>query len=257
VTLGARAPGARGVAAVDVAFTVEELERVPLDGRAAVVIDVVRASTTIVTALAHGAAAVVPVATPDEAVARASAWPGRVLLGGERDGLPPPGFECGNSPAEYASPRVRGRTIVFTTTNGTRALLAVTRARAVAVGGFVNAGAIVDWLARGGGDVVLACSGETGRFCLEDATCAGLIVERLQERHPGAALSDAARAAAILYRRYAGDLDGLMTDAAWARALASRGRGADLPLCATIDAYGVVPVLANGALVAALAAGAD
>ena len=87
---------------IDVAFTPEELTRIPLAGASAVVIDVVRASTTIVTALAHGARAVLPVATPDEAIARARAWTdGGALLGGERGGSPPPGFECGNSPAEY------------------------------------------------------------------------------------------------------------------------------------------------------------
>jgi 2-phosphosulfolactate phosphatase len=254
VTAGSRGPAIRGVSAVEVAFTVEELAHVPLEDRTAVVIDVVRASTTIVTALAHGAAAIVPVATPDEAVAQAVAWPGGALLGGERGGSPPPGFEWGNSPAEYVSPGLRGRTVVFTTTNGTRALLAVMRARAVAVGGFVNAEAIVTWVGRRGGDVVLACSGESGRFCLEDAVGAGLLVDRIRTRHPDAALSDSARAAGLLYGHYAGKLAELMADAAWARMLVSRGRGTDLPLCVAVDAYAVVPVLRNGTLVAA---GAD
>jgi 2-phosphosulfolactate phosphatase len=255
VTPGAPDAAAPRVAAVDVAFTVEELDRVPLEGRVVVVIDVVRASTTIVTALAHGAAAVVPVLTPEEARARAAARADGAILGGERGGTPPPGFDWGNSPAEYATPRVSGRTIVFTTTNGTRALAAAARAAAVAVGGFVNAGAIVGWIERRGGEVVLACSGETGRFCLEDATCAGLLAARLAARHREAVLSDSARAAVLLSQRYAGDLDGLMADAAWARVLVSRGRGADLPLCAALDTHGVVPVLSDGALVLAEAAG--
>jgi 2-phosphosulfolactate phosphatase len=247
----------RRVTAVDVAFTAEELERVPLEGRVVVVIDVVRASTTIVTALAHGAAAVVPVRTPDEARARARAAADGAILGGERGGAAPSGFECGNSPREYATPRVVGRTIVFTTTNGTRALLAAAGAAAVAVGGFVNARAVVDWIDRRGGEVVLGCSGETGRFCLEDAACAGLLVERLAERHPAVELSDSARAAALVARRYGGDLEALMADAAWARVLVSRGRGADLGLCAALDAYRLVPVLADGSLVPAAGAAPD
>src|SRR5262249_23039078 len=86
---------------IDVALTLEELSRTPLAGVAAVMIDALRASTTIVTALANGARAFVPVATPEEAEARARDWPkGDALLGGERSGAPPPGFECGNSPAE-------------------------------------------------------------------------------------------------------------------------------------------------------------
>ena len=237
---------------IDVALTLEEVAAVALGGTSAVVIDAVRASTTIVAALAAGAPAVVPVGTPEEARARASAWPGEAaLLGGERDGSPPPGFECGNSPAEYTAERVRRRPVVFTTTNGTRGLLALTGAKAVAVGGFVNAEAVVRWAARQAGDTLFVCAGEKGRFCLEDATCAGLLVSRLRARRPAAPLSDAARAAVALWARYAGDLPGMLADATWARALVDQGRGGDLPLCVAIDAYHVVPVLQDGRLIAA------
>ncbi len=236
---------------IDVAFTLEEVTHRPLAGVSVVVIDVVRASTTIVTALANGARAVVPVATPEEAAARARAWPdGAALLGGERGGAPPPGFQCGNSPAEYTRARVAGRTLLFTTTNGTRALLAVEGATRVAVGAFVNASAIVGWLARQASDVVLVCAGETGRFCLEDATCAGLLAGGLRAAHPGATVSDAARAAGILSRHYTADLPGMLGEAAWAQMLVAQGRGEDLALCATLDAYRVVPVVRDGVIVA-------
>lgn len=237
---------------IDVALTLEELERIPRAGATAVVIDVVRASTTIVTALANGAAGVAPAATPDEARAQARLWPGgAALLGGERGGAPPPGFECGNSPAEYTRERVRGRTVVFTTTNGTRALLAVQGASRVAVGGFVNAGAVVGWLSRQPGRTLLVCAGEMGRFCLEDATCAGLLVRRLVARRPEAKLSDGARAAVTLYGHYGGDLDRMLVDAVWAQALREQGRGEDLPLCVRLDAYDVVPVVRGNVLVPA------
>jgi len=237
---------------IDVAFTLEEVERVPLAGASAVVIDVVRASTTIVTALARGARAVLPVATPDEARARARGWAdGEALLGGERGGAPPPGFECGNSPAEYSAARVRGRTVIFTTTNGTRALLAAAGARQVAVGGFVNAAAVVRWLARQPGPWLLVCAGELGRFCLEDATCAGLLVARLRAARPGAPASDAARAAELLWGQYRDDLGRMLAEAVWAQALVAMGRGGDLGLCAALDVYDVVPVARDGRLVAA------
>lgn len=238
-------------AGIDVAFTPEELDGVSLAGVSAVMIDVVRASTTIVTALANGARAVAPVGSPEEAVARALGWPGGgAVLGGERGGAPPPGFDCGNSPAEYTAERVRGRTVVFTTTNGTRALLALAGAKRVAVAGFVNAGAVVRWLLGEPGDALVVCAGELGRFCLEDAACAGLLVERLRARRPGAPLSDAARAAALIYAHYRGDLGGMLADAAWARMLAAQGRGADLPLCAAVDVFDVVPVARDGLLAA-------
>jgi 2-phosphosulfolactate phosphatase len=238
---------------IDVAFTLEELGATSLDGVTAVVIDVVRASTTIAAALAHGATGIVPVASPEEAEARArrSAADG-VLLGGERGGLPPPGFDLGNSPAEYTADRVAGRTVIFTTTNGTRALLAVAGAGRVAVGGFVNAGAVVRWIGEGVGDTMFVCAGELGRFCLEDATCAGFFVHRLTAARPREHLTDAARAAATLYLRYERDLGEMLGHATWAQALIVRGRGADLPLCVATDAYDVVPVARDGILAAAV-----
>jgi len=183
-------------------------------------------------------------------VARARAWPaGAAVLGGERGGAPPPGFDCGNSPAEYTAERVGGRTVVFTTTNGTRALLAVAAARSVAVGGFVNAGAVVRWLVRQRGEPLFVCSGESGRFCLEDATCAGRLVEAFRAERPDAHVSDSARAAGILYRHYAKDLGWMLDEATWARMLVSQGRGADLPLCAAVDVFDVVPIVRDGLLV--------
>jgi len=241
---------------IDVAFTPEEARALPLARTSAVVIDAVRASTTIVAALASGARAVLPVATVEEARRRAASWrDARVLLGGERDGEPPAGFECGNSPAEYTADRVRGRTVVFTTTNGTRALVAVRAASAVAVGGFVNANAVAAWLTSRPGDWVLVCAGEKGRFCLEDAACAGLLVGRLQALTTGRSLSDAARAALTVWEHYRDDPRRLLAEATWARTLAERGRGPDLALCLTLDAFDVVPVTLDGALVAGAAAG--
>jgi len=232
---------------IDVAFTLEEVARQRLTGLSVVVIDVVRASTTIVTALAHGARGVLPVATPEDALARARAWPaGEAVVGGERGGSPPPGFDCGNSPAEYTPGRV---TVVFTTTNGTRALLAVEGARRVAVGGFVNARAVVAWLVRQGSDVLLVCAGESGRFCLEDAACAGVLADGFRAARPEAFVSDSARAAGLLHAHYAGDLGAMLHDAVWAQMLVAQGRGADLPLCAALDAFDVVPVARDGVLV--------
>jgi 2-phosphosulfolactate phosphatase len=235
---------------IDVALTLEEVRGIPPAGVTAIVLDVVRASTTIVAALAGGARAVIPVATPEEAWAYGRAEDGSaVLVGGERGGTPPPGFDHGNSPAEYTADRVCGRTVVFTTTNGTRALLAVDGARRIAVGGFVNATAVVRWAAAEPGDVLLVCAGERGRFCLEDAVCAGLLAARLGATN--GPLTDAARAARVLWERYATDLDAMLADATWAQALVAQGRGGDLPLCVAVDVHDVVPVVRAGALVAA------
>lgn len=165
-----------------------------------VVIDVLRATSTIVTALANGAKAVVPMLTPDEA--RSLAQPDD-LLAGERGSLPLPGFALGNSPLEFTAERVAGKRIILTTTNGTRALLAAKGARRVLLASLLNMGAVADELkkdlARSAafkgeafpvqgdnparedipGKVTFLCSGTRGRFSLEDTLCAGGIISRL------------------------------------------------------------------------------
>jgi 2-phosphosulfolactate phosphatase len=147
---------------------------------AAVCIDVLRATTTLTVALEAGAARVLPAATPEEAFALRARHPGAWVCG-ERGGRIVPGFDRGNSPAEYRGPDVAGRTLVFATTNGSLALLRARRARRRLLAAFVNASAAADALA-GAGEVVLVCAGREGRFAAEDAACAGWLCERLARR---------------------------------------------------------------------------
>lgn len=213
-----------------------------LRGKTAIVIDVLRASTTIVTALANGCAAIIPVTDGPQARKRAAALGAGALVAGERRGEMIPGFSLGNSPLEFTAERVRGRTVVFTTSNGTRALLAARSADAIAVGGLVNLSATVAWALAGGRDVTIVCSGERGSLSLEDHVCAGLMVDRLSAVEPSARLTDAARAAVSASRRYGKDVARIAKDSAWARRLASRGAGPDIDACLTLDAFTLVPV---------------
>ncbi|MGH7393218.1 MAG: 2-phosphosulfolactate phosphatase, partial [Candidatus Rokuibacteriota bacterium] len=211
---------------VDVAPTAEALAGRSVEGIVVLVIDVLRASTTIVTALANGCAAVVPVADPDEARRRAGALPpGTVLTAGERRGEPIQGFDLGNSPIDCTAERVRGRVIVFTTSNGTRALLAARAAAAVGVAALVNASAAAAWALGGGRDVTLLCAGERGAVSLEDHVCAGLLAERLHRDAPSATLTPAAAEAVRAARGYGKAVARLAQDSAWARHLARTGRG--------------------------------
>lgn len=143
----------------------------------ALVIDVLRATTTLTFALANGAAGVIPVATAEQGLAAAARTPGAVL-GGERDGKVIPGYHRGNSPFEYTADRVSGRTLVFASTNGSRALLAAGGRRRV-LAAFVNLSAALERV-RGAHDVLIVCSGKLGRFALEDAACAGTLALRLR-----------------------------------------------------------------------------
>ncbi len=171
-----------------------------------VVIDVLRASTTINQALAEGATAVIPCLEVEEARRIAANLPtGLAVLGGEREGLRIPNFDLGNSPSEYRPETVAGKTVVFTTTNGTRAMMACRAARRVLVGAFVNWSAVCKILPEGG-PIHLLCSGTRGRITREDALFAGAVVERLLalEVVDELALNDQASLARAAWRDAAG-----------------------------------------------------
>ncbi|MGH7355175.1 MAG: 2-phosphosulfolactate phosphatase [Candidatus Rokuibacteriota bacterium] len=225
---------------VDVAPTPDAVAPATLPGAVVLVVDVLRASTSIITALANGCAAVVPVAEPEEARRRAAAIPG-ALVAGERRGEPLDGFDLGNSPLEFAPERVAGRTIVMTTSNGTRALCAVRGAADVGIGALVNLEAAAAWAAGRGRDVLVVCAGERGVRSLEDWVCAGLLAERIALR-TGAVLADGAAAASAAGRAYAGDVSRLARDSRWARHLTASGRGRDVAACLALDTTTLVPL---------------
>lgn len=230
---------------VDVVLTADTVDPTRLPGASALVIDVLRASTSIVVALGNGATAVVPVETVDEARARKALHPG-TLLAGERGGDPPEGFDLGNSPREFTPERVRGRTIVLTTSNGTRALLAARPAAAVAVAAFVNAAAATAWTRERTGDVVLICSGSLGQRSLEDQACAGWITGLLATAEPSVVLTPTARDAREVGLTYGKNLEKLARDSRHARQLAVKGHGADVTVCLTLDTSTVVPTRLPG-----------
>jgi 2-phosphosulfolactate phosphatase len=165
-----------------------------LAGGAVVVIDVLRAATTITHALAAGAVEVIPCLEVDEARQIAGQIGKGVITGGERGGLPIPGFDLGNSPSGFTPERVGGRTVVFTTTNGTRTMMRCRQAKRVLVGAFVNAAAIVRALA-GEERIHLVCSGSGGQISRDDILYAGLLVERLVAEGAGYRLNPQAVAA--------------------------------------------------------------
>jgi 2-phosphosulfolactate phosphatase len=228
---------------IDVVPTVEAVAPSALAGVVVLMVDVLRASTTMITALANGCVGIVPVADPDDARRRVAALgSGAAVLAGERRGERIPGFALGNSPLEATAERVRGRTLVFTTSNGTRALLAARGAAAVGVAAFINLSPAAAWARAGRQDVTVLCAGQRGQVSLEDHICAGLLVARLAGQEPGARLSPGARAARGAGAAYAKDIGRLAQDAPWARHLTRRGRGGDVTACLTLDTTTLVPV---------------
>ncbi len=228
---------------------VADVAPVDVAGRVVAVVDVLRASTTIAAALAHGARAVIPCANTEEASLRARTLSrSDILLAGEQRMRPITGFDLGNSPAEYTPDRIGGKTIVLTTTNGTPALLRVHGAGAadVVIAAYANFSAILVLLRaalRGGTDVALLCAGHDGRIALEDAACAGRFLRELAEGVPDVEHNDAALACLAVERRY--DPDGPAATIAASehgRALAEAGFAGDLTVCGTLDVFPVVPV---------------
>lgn len=219
-------------------------------GRAVAVIDVIRATTTITMALHNGCAGVIPVRTLNEARVMARRLGGSALLAGERDADKAAGFDLGNSPAEYGRARVRGKTIILTTTNGTRAFQAALGAQAIIAGSFLNAAAAARWLTGTGLDILIVCAGRHGRFCLEDAVGGGLLIDRLLVADRALECSDAAKAAHRLFMTYRGDLIGMLRDCEWGSKIIQKGFEADLEICAQVDLTDIVPVMQKNRLVA-------
>lgn len=207
----------------------------PRPEETAVVIDVLRATTTLTVALGHGAAGVEAAATPEAAFERRRAMP-RALLCGEREGRRIEGFDLGNSPFEYPVTAVAGRTLIFASTNGSQAMLAARRARRRVLAAFVNLESVVERIA-GDRRVVIVCAGKLGGFAIEDAACAGLLCERLERR--GARLEGSSAALArCLAPHDASDTRALVQGAAHGRYLRWLGPdfARDVEFCADLDA---------------------
>ncbi len=212
-------------------------------GKVVVVIDVLRACSTITTALANGARSVLPIADVGEAGRLVTHMdPATYVLGGERDALPIPDFPLGNSPREFTPEVVQGRTVILHTTNGAPLFPAAASAELVVAGCLLNVAAVTQLLQDAGRDAVLICAGWKGRVSLEDTLCAGLLLHRVC----GGALpddaSDAARVATALYDAEKGDLEGALRRSEHGRRLIALGHDADVSYCAQIDLYaGLLP----------------
>lgn len=223
--------------------------RQQLAGKTVVVIDVLRASTTIVHAFAAGALEIVPCLEVDEAreIARNSELP--TILGGEREGLKIDGFDFGNSPQEYVPENVAGKRIVFTTTNGTRALLQCRLAKRVVIGAFVNCSTVCSSVGEEPA-IDLLCAGTKKEISCEDVLLAGAIVEQLQQtRGPHIVLNDQALLAVGAWRSIQ---DNRMEPEGLAKALAKSqggrnlvaiGQQRDIEIAARTDQFEMVPEL--------------
>jgi 2-phosphosulfolactate phosphatase len=217
-------------------------------GHTAVVIDVLRATTTIVHALAAGAKQVIPCLTVEDARAAAARLAHeKVLLGGERQGVRIEGFDFGNSPGEYTPASVGGRTIVFTTTNGTRAMMRCRQASQVLLAAFANRSAVLAALATKP-TVHIACAGTDGSITREDVLVAGSLIAGLTSRSAAWELNDEAAIARDAWLAVGADADPsallrAMEASQGGRNLLHEGFPQDIATAAQLDRFDVLPRL--------------
>lgn len=237
---------------VEVYLTANSATEDDLKGKSVIVVDVFRACSTIVTALNHGARAVIPVADMAEA--------GRIgahmdtatsLLGGERGGMKIEGYALGNSPQEYTPEAVRGKTVVLNTTNGTRAVTQARGAAEIAIGCFLNVSKAIEFAWKAEHDVAVLCAGSDGRVALEDLLCAGLILNQLLAGSNSHSLSDAAHIALSLFAYDKDNLTNALTQSNHAQRLIELGFEEDIEYCARIDALPLLPVYRDSRLMLA------
>ena len=233
---------------INVYFTSAEVESATLGEATAVVIDVVRVTTTIVEALANGAVGVYPTPSAEDAVKLAASL-GRedTLLCGERRGVKVDGFDLGNSPAEFTAEVVGGKKLVMSTMNGMRAIVSASEAERALVCAFTNLGAVAAAVTA---DEVLAvlCTGEQDQFSIEDALCAGHLIRRVMEGRTGTVkLNDAARAARALGEQLNPERD-FLESISGGRALTDIGLADDLAICGEVDRHYIVPLMHDQAI---------
>jgi 2-phosphosulfolactate phosphatase len=242
---------------VSVIFSPQEVDRLPehdLTQVTCVVFDVLRATSTMLAAFDAGATAIKPVAEISEALAEKAANP-EVLLAGERNGIRIGGkltggleFDFGNSPREMVAGKVRGRTLVSTTTNGTRAIWACAKAGRVSIASFANLTATANWIETLSLErLILVCSGTGEESCLEDTSGAGALVYKLINCSKSVYLSDSAMMALHVYRQVADALCEKVGEAANAkRLLGMPSLADDVEWCLKADRFSIVPMLDSG-----------
>ncbi|MDR1866340.1 MAG: 2-phosphosulfolactate phosphatase [Bacteroidales bacterium] len=230
---------------ITVCFTPVQFPSYSHDDANAVAIDILRATSSICTAFMNGAERVIPVSTVEELKSHA----GRHLIAAERDGIKLDFADIGNSPKYFTRALVAGKTIAYSTTNGTHTINLAAQCRNAAAGSFLNLSALCRWLEEGNRDAFLLCAGWKGRFNLEDAVFAGAVAQKLTDGGQFTTECDSALAAMDLWSLAKNDLPGYIRKAAQNERLRKINAADTIPYCHTIDLTDIVPVYRDGALI--------
>ena len=228
---------------IDVCLSPDLMHLYNVQDKTVVVVDILRATSCMTTAFAHGITSITPHAKLDDCLAmKADGY----YTAGERDGKKVDGFDLGNSPFEYMNPELKGKKIAFTTTNGTQAIAKSAGAREIVIGSFLNLSAVVKHIIKSENNVLVVCAGWKGKVNLEDTLFAGALVEKLKNHiEPDC---DAPLAAQYLYNEAKSDMVKFLSTSSHVKRLARLNIHKDIEFCLTPDQYPVVPVLKNGVL---------
>lgn len=230
---------------IDVCLSPEMMHLYQIPDHSVVVVDILRATSCMVTAFAHGVRSIAPLSQLEDCLAMKSLG---YLTAGERDGKKVEGCDLGNSPFEYQDASLNGKKIAFTTTNGTQAIVKSLGAREILIGSFLNLSAVARHLHQSPYDVLIVCAGWKGKVNLEDTLFAGALVERLKDDADPAC--DSPVAAQHLYNSARTDLLAFLDNARHVNRLRKLNAVEDIRFCLSTDRYNVLPYVKDNVLVA-------
>ena len=233
---------------IDVCLSPELISLYDIKGRIIVVIDILRATSCMTTAFAHGVKSILPVASLEECRKLKNEG---FTCAAERDGKKEDGFDLGNSPFSYMNGAVTGKSIALTTTNGTNAIRAAKDAKMVVIGSFLNLSFLCEWLRQQEEDVICLCAGWKNVFNLEDTLFAGAVVEKLIREFSFSSNCDSAIASRHLYNLAKKDLYRFLENSSHRKRLEKLQIEEDISYCLTPDQTPVLPVLQGNYIVKA------
>lgn len=234
---------------VNVLFSPVNADELYFTNKTTVVIDVLRATSVITQAIRNGAKEVIPVATVEFAVkVSGGMFGGQTLLGGERNTKKIEGFALGNSPFEYVKKIVDRKSIVFYTTNGTKAIVKAKFSENLIICSFLNITAVAKYIVELGNDVEILCAGRNNLFSLEDSVCAGRLAKEISKYHNDISLNDSTLAAMSLDDKFGLDIIEMMNKCEHGKILAENGFEKDIEFCGQLNITEIIPVFKNGTI---------
>ena len=234
---------------IDVHYSSQHLDDLYFTGKTSVVIDVLRATTVIVSALKNGAREIIPVNTVDFAMkVSGNAFGGQTILGGERNTKKVEGFNLGNSPLEYTAEIVAGKSIILYTTNGSKAIVKAKFSENLFICCFHNLPFIANHLIALNKDVEVICAGTNGNFNLEDAICAGRLLSEIGKINENIEISDCGRASLVLNKSFGKNIVKMLKETEHGKLLIENGFADDIKECAQYGITDLIPYYISGSI---------